>query len=191
MRNQHSVVSLALCTFAAACVAVAQPTSQPVLPEAGQTAVNFTLKTLEGRSTSLYELTNKQKVVLVTLRGWPGYQCPICTQQVGELIRNAKQFEEMNTHVLLVYPGPSDELQAHAKEFIQNSPLPANFTFVIDPDYVFVNLYRLRWEAEKETAYPSTFVVDRQNVLRYVKISKTHGDRAPVNEVLDAARNAK
>lgn len=169
----------------------AQPTSRPVMPEVGQTAVNFTLKDAEGRSVSLYDLTNRQKVALVVLRGYPGYQCPVCTKQVGELIQNAKQFQDSGTQVLLVYPGTGEKLQDHASEFTQNMNLPAGFTFVTDPDYSFVNLYHLRWDAEGETAYPSTFVIDRQNIIRYVKISQTHGDRAPVDEVLQAARDAK
>jgi thioredoxin-dependent peroxiredoxin len=153
--------------------------------------MNFTLKDAEGRSVSLYDLTNRHKVVLVVLRGYPGYQCPVCTKQVGELIQNAKQFEEMNTHVLLVYPGTGENLRDRGREFTQNLSLPANFTFVTDPDYSFVSLYHLRWDAEGETAYPSTFVIDRQNVIRYAKISESHGDRAPVDQVLGAARDAK
>lgn len=177
--------------LAVAVAAFADDASKPILPAVGQTAMNFTLKTLDQNPVSLYELTKDHKVVLVALRGYPGYQCPICTKQVGELVQHSKALADANAHVLLVYPGPSEELQAHAKEFIENTTLPANFTFVIDPDYAFTSLYQLRWDAEGETAYPSTFVVDRANKITYAKISKSHGDRAPIDDVIHAAKQAE
>jgi peroxiredoxin len=106
-------------------------------------------------------------------------------------MKNARQFADANTRVLLVYPGAGENLKDRAGEFLGGTTLPENFVFLTDPDYSFVNLYHLRWDAENETAYPSTFVVDRQNVIRYAKISQTHGDRAPVDDVLRAARDAK
>lgn len=163
-------------------------TTQQTAPSKGQTAPNFTLRTIESESVSLYELTREHKVVLVALRGWPGYQCPICSQQVGELISRAKDLADANAHVLLVYPGPREELEAHAKSFLKGSTLPDNFSFVLDPDYTFTNLYSLRWDADGETAYPSTFVIDRESKITYAKVSKTHGGRAPIGEVIDAVK---
>ena len=73
-----------------------------------------------------------------------------------------------------------------AKEFLKNRQLPENFTFVIDPDYEFTNAYGLRWDAPRETAYPSTFVIDRQGTVRLAVISKTHGGRAKTADVIKA-----
>jgi hypothetical protein len=56
----------------------------------------------------------------------------------------------------------------------------------MDPDYKFTNAYRLRWDAPRETAYPSTFVIDRERKVRFAKVSKTHGGRATASEVLKA-----
>ena len=50
-------------------------------PKAGDKAADFTLKTLDDKSIQLSDLTAKSDVVLVVLRGWPGYQCPICTRR--------------------------------------------------------------------------------------------------------------
>ncbi len=49
--------------------------------------------------------------------------------------------------VLMVYPGPADQLKAHAAEFLTNRQWPANFLYVLDPDYAFTNAYGLHWEA--------------------------------------------
>ena len=55
-----------------------------------------------------------------------------------------------------------------------------------DPDYALTNLYGLRWDAPGETAYPATFVIGADGKVRYAKVSRSHGDRAPTAEVLKA-----
>ncbi|MGH7959038.1 MAG: redoxin family protein, partial [Opitutaceae bacterium] len=93
--------------------------------------------------------------MLVVPRGWIGAQCPICSRQVNDYMTKATEFAAKNVQVLMVYPGPADQLKAHAHEFLANKDWPADFLYVIDPDYSFTNAYGLRWEAPKETAYPS------------------------------------
>jgi peroxiredoxin len=66
--------------------------------------------------------------------------------------------------------------------------LPANFHFVTDPDLKTVNQWSLRWDAPNETAYPSTFVVDRDGKIVFAKISHSHGDRSSAAEVLDVLK---
>jgi peroxiredoxin len=56
---------------------------------------------------------------------------------------------------------------------------------VVDPDYTFTNAYGLRWDAPRETAYPSTFVIDRARRVRFAHISHTHGDRVSAQRALD------
>ncbi len=146
-------------------------------PVAGEQASNFTLRTLDDKPVELKSLTDAGPVVLVVLRGWPEYQCPVCTRQVQEYIANAAQFARKGARVLMVYPGPAAQLKAHAQEFLQNKQWPAEFTFVVDPDYAFTLAYGLRWEAKKETAYPSTFILDRGGKVRFAHVSKSHGDR--------------
>lgn len=160
-------------------------------PQVGESAPNFTLKTLDDRPVELALLAAKKPVVLVVLRGWPGYQCPICTRQVHDFVAHAKSFAASGAQVLMVYPGPAADLKAHAQEFLQDKDWPADFVYVIDPDYSFTNSYGLRWDAPKETAYPSTFVIDRENHVRYAHVSKTHGDRVAADYVLDALGKLK
>jgi thioredoxin-dependent peroxiredoxin len=123
------------------------------------------------------------------LRGYPGYQCPICSRQVGELLQNADQLKKAGALVVLVYPGPAGELKQRAKEFVADRTIPEHFRFLIDPDYSFTNAYGLRWEAPRETAYPSTFVIDRQGVVRFAHISKSHGDRTDPKTILKELAN--
>lgn len=155
-------------------------------PALGTHAPDFTLKNLKGDAVRLVAETAKGPVVLVLLRGFPGYQCPLCTRQVKELANHAAAFSSAKARVLFVYPGPAAIVQAKAQEFTADKGLAALFEMLLDPDYAFTNLYGLRWDAPKETSYPSTFVLDKTGTIVYAKVSTTHGDRAPVKEILSA-----
>ncbi len=155
-------------------------------PKVGDTAPDFTLNDLKDKKVSLASQLKKGKVVLVMLRGYPGYQCPLCTAQVNSFLGKAQGFTDAKAQVILVYPGISDGLKAHAEEFTSGKDIPANFHFLIDPDYTFTKRYDLRWDAPHETAYPATFVLNQKGKIVFEKISHSHGDRADVGDVLQA-----
>ena len=159
-------------------------------PKVGDKAPDFTLKTLDDQTVQLSSVNSASNAVLVVLRGWPGYQCPICDRQVHDFIASASGFAEAKTRVVMVYPGPAEDLKAHAKEFagMKNKQWPADYLFVMDPDYTMVNAYNLRWDAKRETAHPSTFVIDRHGIIRFVKISHSHGDRTKAAAVLEEVK---
>ena len=124
------------------------------------------------------------------LRGWPGYQCPICDRQVQDFIASAARFAEGKAQIIFVYPGPADDLKAHAQEFKEwkGKQWPKEFLYVLDPNYTMVNAYGLRWDAPRETAYPSTFVLDSRGTVRFAKISGGHGDRPKAADVIAEAK---
>lgn len=164
------------------------PATSPVV---GDKAPAFDVRTLDDKAVRLAPLLRRGPVVLVVLRGWPGYQCPFCTRQVGELIAREDDFAKRKSTVVLVYPGPADGLKGHAGEFVAGKDVPRDFRFTTDPDYAFTKGYALRWDAPHETAYPSTFVIGRDGRVAYAKISHSHGDRAPVADVLAALDGLK
>lgn len=152
----------------------------------GDIASDFTLNAADGEKTQLSRLQKKGPVVLIVLRGFPGYQCPVCNAQVGQFLASAKKLQALNANVVLVYPGPAAGLKQHAQEFIRGKTLPENVYLLLDPDFDFTNAYHLRWDAKNETAYPSTFVIDGDGKIHFAKVSTTHGGRASVEEVLKA-----
>lgn len=154
----------------------------------GENALDFTLKTIQGDEIKFSNVNVNHPVILIVLRGWVGYQCPVCSRQVGQFVSEAEKLKELGASVLSVYPGPSVELQAKANEFTEDFNLPDNFYFTLDPDYLMINKYGLRWDAPKETAYPSTFVIDKGSEIVYSKISNTHGGRAKVEDILEVLR---
>lgn len=157
-------------------------------PGVGDTVPDFELNTPTGQPVKLSTLTESGQVVLLVLRGWPGYQCSICTRQVRDYLSAAEDFRKAEARVVLVYPGPSEDLQAHAKEFQKPFEWPENFVYLYDPDYAMVNAYDLRWDAPRETAYPSTFVIDETLTIRFARVSDSHGGRTKAKDVLAKLR---
>lgn len=155
-------------------------------PGVGANAPDFTLSTLSGKSVQMSKDRDGRSLVLIVLRGYPGYQCPYCVKQVHDFVEHASDFAAQNARVLLVYPGPPAELDRHAKEFLEKQAnLPANIVLVTDPDYTMTNLYGLRWDALHETAYPSTFILDKKGTILFEKISHGHDDRLSAQDTLD------
>jgi peroxiredoxin len=123
------------------------PLAAALPPTVGEKARDFTLSTPEGKHVRLSEVMSQGPVALVVLRGYPGYQCPYCNRQVQDFIQKAQGFADAGAHVVLVYPGPAQDLDAKANEFLADKKLPANLDLVVDPDYEVTNLYGLRWDA--------------------------------------------
>jgi peroxiredoxin len=156
------------------------------IPKTGDRAPDFTLQSLDGETVRLGELTDRGTVVLVVLRGFPGYQCPVCDRQVNDFITAQPDLAYERARVIFVYPGPADDLKAKAAEFKswKGREWPADFLYLLDPDYRMINAYGLRWDAPRETAYPSTFILGRNNEVRFARVSKTHRGRSTAKEIL-------
>ncbi|QDU47214.1 thiol-disulfide oxidoreductase [Symmachiella dynata] len=153
-------------------------------PAVGKKAPDFELPTLEGKKHKLSKLIEEGPVVVVMLRGFPTYQCPLCSRQMTEFLNAAKGFNEQKSTVVFVYPDNKDGVAEHAQQFIKGKKFPPNFLFLLDPDFAFTNAYGLRWEGEKETSYPSTFIIDGDQKVTFAKISRSHGGRTKAKEII-------
>jgi thioredoxin-dependent peroxiredoxin len=190
-QRRRVLIGVLAATAAAVVIAVGtlQVSGADKAPAVGDPAKDFELEILSatgGETVKLSKLTANGPVVLVVMRGYPGYQCPICTQQFGDLLGKANSFKKAGARVVCVYPGPSDKLRENAAQFVRGKDYPEHFRILLDPDYKFTNLYGLRWNARNETAYPSTFVVDRAGKITFAKVSTTHGGRAKTDDILNA-----
>lgn len=188
-RFLQGTLAMPLCLLAMGLCATGLAVEEPAaaLPAVGQQAADFELPALgEQERVKLSAALEQGPVVLVVLRGYPGYQCPICSRQVGSLIGQAEAFRQQKASVLLVYPGPGANLSKRGAEFLKETRLPAPLKLLLDPDYKFTDAYHLRWDAPRETAYPSTLVIDQSGNIRFAKISKSHGGRSDAKEILAA-----
>jgi peroxiredoxin len=162
-------------------------------PAAGDLAPDFELESLAGPKVRLSDLTASHPLVLVVLRGYPGYQCPVCSRQVAEFVKEAAAFDAAapGVRVVMVYPGGAPDLRKRAEEFSSGKNLPGSFELLLDPGYTFTNLYKLRWDKPRETAYPATFVIAKGGRITFSRISDSHGGRASAKEVVTWLRELR
>ena len=110
-RSAILVPWFAVAVFASVAHVSAQQEKELEFLKVGNTAPNVAFQPLTGEEKiKLSSLTESGPVVLVVLRGFPGYQCPICFRQMGELVKHAEDFQRLGAKVVLVYPGPSADL---------------------------------------------------------------------------------
>jgi thioredoxin-dependent peroxiredoxin len=184
-RMGGAIVIAAICAVSMGARAQVAPAAAGT-PKVGDRARDFTLWSLDGATVRLSEELARGPLVLVVLRGWPGYQCPFCTRQFGDYLTHANDFGKTGARVLFVYPGPEDGLKEHADAFKAARAIPAGFQILLDPDYAFTQAYGLRWNEPNETAYPSTLVLDKNGIVAFARTSRAHGDRIPAATVLQA-----
>ena len=153
-------------------------------PSVGEKAPDFALTSVQGKQVKLSDLASKAPIALVVLRGFPGYQCPFCQRQVQNFIQNAKAFADAGIQVVFVYPGPPADLDMRANEFLAGKDFPTFFQMLLDPGYTFTNLYGLRWDEPRETAYPSTFLLDQRGIVFYAQIARLHSGRTTATSIL-------
>ena len=158
-------------------------------PGVGDKAINFDLPLVgEKDFLELKEAYRQGPVVVIVLRGYPGYQCSLCRQQVGSLLNRAKTLEKHVSKVILVYPGEKNQLERHAKQFLGARTVPKPLVLVRDDDMKMVTEWGLRWDAPRETAYPATFVIDKNGRVAWQKVSKSHAGRTTTEQILAAVR---
>src|SRR5258708_40123448 len=87
-------------------------------PTVGEKAPDFALSTVAGKNVRLSEIVPNGPIVLVVLRGYPGYQCPFCNRQAQDFIQKSQAFTDAGVRVVLVYPGPPQDLGSRANEFL-------------------------------------------------------------------------
>jgi len=182
-------LSLGIAATLFSCVLPAVFAAAP--PAVGDKAPDFSLPTFDGKSKQFSQLAADRTTVLLVLRGYPGYQCPFCTRQFRDFLQNSAAFAHAGARVVFVYPGPPARLADRATEFLGSTRLPEHFDLLIDPDYTFTNRYGLRWDANGETAYPATFVLDPTGTIIFEKISRSHGGRTSATEILEVLPKTK
>ena len=162
------------------------PQNQPGI---GQRAPDFELPLVgQKKFLDLRDECRDGPVVVIVLRGYPGYQCPICKSQFNAVVNRAKALSSESNCVVLVYPGNADQLQKNSKRFLGSRRLPDPIRVVRDDDMQMVKEWGIRWEAPNQTAYPATFVVDQNGRIAWKKVSSTSAGRSTVEEILRELR---
>ncbi len=175
--------------LATAATLIAAPPQNKSRPAVGEKAPDFDLPIVgEDGFIELSDQYDQGAVVVIVLRGYPGYQCPICSQQVSSLANRAKALRQQAHRVILVYPGDGSSLERKAEQFLGSRSLPDPLVLVRDQDMKLVDRWGLRWKKTRETAYPATYVIDSNGRIRWSKVSDSHAGRSSVEEILRELR---
>ena len=159
--------------------------------QVGEKVKDFELPVVgENDYLRLSEQYDQGPVVVVVLRGFPGYQCPICNRQVSAMISRARALGRNAHRVVLVYPGESADLQQRAERFMGARRLPEPLVMVRDDGMRTIREWGLRWDEPRETAYPATYVVNQHGRVTWKKVSRSHAERSTVREILQALRES-
>ncbi|MCO8124604.1 redoxin domain-containing protein [Stieleria sp. TO1_6] len=184
-------VTISLWALSAASVVAAGP-EKPLAVD--QQAPDFDLP-VQGQDdyVSLSDLAKQGPVVVIVLRGYPGYQCVICTRQVGSLLNRANALAAATGNqprrVVLIYPGPAEKLERHANAFFGSRKMPETFVVVRDPEMKLISEWGLRWDDNRETAYPAAYLIGPGRRVKWAKVSDSHAGRASVDDILKAIKN--
>ena len=139
----------------------------------------------DGKRVSLEYYLGKKNVVLVFTEGFAGGMlCPFCKTQTSRLVANYDKFAELDTEILVVYPGSHDHLDEFveaAKKNEQTTVERIPFPLLLDEDLKAVGYFNI----SSNLAHPSTFIIDKRGNVRlaYVGADMT-ADRPSVASML-------
>lgn len=145
--------------------------------------------TLVGRDGEDVPLSSYQgkPLVLVFMRGFPGFICPYCTTYTAQIATRYAEIKAAGAEVVVVYP-TKEEDAAKIEEFVRaaNEILEEEgegaipFPVLLDPGTKVVRKYRLEWDLSR----PSTFILDAKGTIRYAYVGKTSDDRPAVDRIV-------
>lgn len=184
-----SVLAALLVSTITPATSCADDKAQTKQLDVGDKVVDFDLPVVgDDGYVKLSDHYKQGPVVVVILRGYPGYQCPLCSRQLGALANRAKTLAQETEKVILVYPGEASLLEDHADDFMGSRSLPDPLIIVRDEGMGMVDSWGLRWNAPNETAYPAAYVIDGNGRVAWKKVSDSHAGRSSVEEILKALR---
>jgi peroxiredoxin len=143
--------------------------------------LDLVLKAPDGKSVDLKQYRGKKNLVLVIMRGYPGFVCPNCSAQTSRLVSNYEEFVKRNTEVVVVYPGPTEHLQEYISvSRTQAGNLPVPFPILLDEKFAAVDRLGIRGDLAK----PSTYILDKEGEVRFAYVGATTADRPSLKAIL-------
>lgn len=143
----------------------------------------------KGKRVELKDFIGQKNVVLVFTEGFTGMLCPFCKTQTSRLIANYKSFADLDTEILVVYPGERD----HVDEFIEAARTSGKeqvdrvpFPIVLDQQMHAVDFFDIR----SKLAHPSTYIIDKLGNVRLAYVGQDmSADRPSIKALLETLQD--
>ena len=125
-------------------------------------APEFTLSDLSGKSVALNSLEGK----VVYINFWASW-CGPCKKEFPQLAELAKKYSGSGLIILAIN---QDKKRSGMEEFLDNNPISSsNMIVLTDPDFSVISSYG-------PLAMPTSFILDKQGVVRYVHFGFSESD---------------
>ncbi|WP_299092943.1 TlpA disulfide reductase family protein [uncultured Metabacillus sp.] len=144
------LLSLLICHFFISANVVKASERKVVLE--GKQAIDFTLKTVEGRTVSLSEY--KGKVVVINF--WTTW-CTYCQEEMEELNKFSEEMKSFNVELLSVNVTSAEENKQAVIQFISHANMP--YRVGLDVKGEVSQLYRI-------IGIPTTYIIDEQGIVQ-------------------------
>jgi peroxiredoxin len=154
----------------------------------GQPAPDFTLEDSDSKNITLADYRGKKNVVLVFYRG---HWWPYCVVQLGELQSLLNKQDSARSQILAVSIDSHEGLEKTAPKASGGNNGGQTFPLLQDTDHRVIDRYGLLNPDGKGWPHPTTYVIDRQGVVRW-KFTETNCTVRPSNkQILQEVRKLK
>jgi cytochrome c biogenesis protein CcmG/thiol:disulfide interchange protein DsbE len=139
--------------------------------KSGDRARDFDAQTMKGESVKLSQLRGK----VVLLDFWASW-CEPCKRELPLLAKMAPRLKEKGVEIVAVN---IDDNKQNAAEFLRSHGV--NLTVVYDKDHKIVGSY-------EPPKMPSSFIIDRNGVIRAINAGFDSGDESKIEKQLTAIK---
>ncbi len=152
----------------------------------GDKAPDFKLPTVDRSEVSLSQFKGKKVVIFFFPMAWTG----VCTKEMCQVQENYKDYQDLDAVIL----GISVD-SFFAQKHFQDEYKLNNITFLSDFNKDVIRAYGVVHPefivGYKEVAKRSTFVIDREGIIRYMEILPTPGDFPNMEAAQEAVKSIK
>lgn len=153
----------------------------------GAAAPDFTLSDLNGKPCRLSDFRGEKSVALVFVYG---ATCMFCTGQLANLRGRIEEFEALGAKVLIVEANEPYRVRATARMASLPAKGDARIPILFDSAHTVAATYGVAMQMNhiEWLNRPSTFLIDRQGILRKTFLAKSPDDRPSTDTLVNAVR---
>ena len=150
--------------------------------EVGKKAPNFKLVDINKNEVTLENFKGKNLILFFFPMAWTG----TCTKEMCTVQEDYKMYDGLNTSVVGISVDTLFALKRCGEDNKIEYPLLSDFNKQAIKDYDVVN-HDFAF-GYKDVAKRSTFVIDKEGIVRYVEILASAGDFPDMNGIKEAVR---